>query len=196
MDDHSQLRCTLTFERSPSPYYPEALRLARAVPGYMSDDEGAQTRHIVPITVAAMPVAERLLRIVSGWRGSVVDVDGVDLYGVEMLRLLGMLSCFRRHERSRLGLSYCWGLPDGERGRVPCRLISSALPWTPPENYSHPDLLPNLIRALAAGTFAALCPAYDAPSVQSAAASWAGGEGLPRSLFEDLLGDVDIDQLG
>ena len=61
MDDHA-LRCTLTFERSPSPYYREALRLARATPGYESNGDGPQMRNVVPITVAAMPVAERLLR--------------------------------------------------------------------------------------------------------------------------------------
>ena len=193
MDDHA-LRCTLTFERSPSPYYREALRLARATPGYESNGDGPQMRNVVPITVAAMPVAERLLRIVSGWRGSVVDVDGVALYGVEMLRLLAMLSCFRRHERSRLGLSYCWGLRDRQRARVPCRLVSNALPWAAPAEYSDPDILPNLIRAIAADTFAALCSAYDAASVQIAAAGWAGAP--PGSLFERLLDDVDLDHLG
>ena len=101
----------------------------------------------------------------------------MSLYGVEILRLLVMLSCFRRCQRSRLGLSYCWGLPERERGHVPCRLINDVLPWTAPDDYSDAQVLPDLIRALATDTFAALCPAYDAGSVQTAAAVWGGGRG-------------------
>lgn len=196
MDPGACPEITLTFERSPSLYFGEALRLARAIPGYSCSAADGRERHMVPITIEAMPVAERLLRLVAGWRGSVVEADGVALYGYETLRLLAMLACFRRHERSRLGETYCWGLPDRPRGRVPCRLVEATLPWSPPDDYSDPELLPGLIRALAADTFAALCPAYDAASVQLAAAVWAGGDAGPRPTFERLLGDIEFDDLG
>ena len=89
-----------------------------------------------------------------------------------------MLTCYRRRERSRLGALYCWGLPERDRGRLPCRLIDAALPWTPPEEYADPGLLPSLLEAQANETFAALCPAYDAESVERAARpGWAA---IPR----------------
>ncbi len=193
MDGREPLDCTLTFERSSSPYYREAVRLARATPGYRRVDDGERERHVVPLTVAALPVAERLLRLVSGWRGSVVHADGVALYGGEAYWLLHMLGCYRRRERSRLGVLYCWGLPERDRGRLPCRLIDASLPWTtPPADYADRQLLPSLLQAQAGETFAALCPAYDRESVEQAASSWAGYDPASRSALERLLGDVDV----
>lgn len=192
MDADALLSCTLTFERTSSSYYREAVRLARAIPGYRREAEGERERQTVPLTIATLPLSERLLRLVAGWRGSVVEADGIALYGVEMLRLLGMFSCYRRHERSRLGLLYCWGLPDRGRGRVPCRLVNAVLPSTVLDDYAAPELLPSLLRALSTDTFASLCPAYDAASVQTATAAWVGGA-LPRAIFDNLLGDLDVD---
>lgn len=190
MDHRETPDCTLIFERSSSPYYREALRLARAIPGYR---EPEPERHVVPLTVATLPTAERLLRLVAGWRGAVVEVDGIALYGAETFRLLHMLGCYRRRERSHLGVLYCWGLPDRARGRVPCRLVDATLPWTPSDEYADPALLRSLVRAQARETFAALCPAYQAEPVETAAVSWVGGDPSARSSFERLLGDIDID---
>jgi hypothetical protein len=193
MDDHEALDCTLIFERSSSPYYREAVRLARTVPGYRRSCDDEPERHRVPFSVAALPVMERLLRLVSGWRGSVVQVQGIALYGAETFRLLHMLGCYRRRERSRLGMLYCWGLPERGRGRLPCRLVEAALPWTPPDDYAEPRLLPSLLEAQASETFAALCPAYDAESIEQAARTWLGDPASSRSALERLLGDLDVD---
>jgi hypothetical protein len=194
MHGHDALDCTLSFERSTSPYYREAVRLARAIPGYRHSAAEEPERHSVPITVAALPVAERLLRLVAGWRGAVVHAQGIALYGTETFWLLHMLSCYRRRERSRLGALYCWGLPERELGRLPCRLVDAALPWaTPPDDYADPRLLPNLLEAQASETFAALCPAYDGESIEQAARTWLGGDPAARSALERLLGDVDVD---
>jgi hypothetical protein len=124
MDGRVAFDCTLTFERSSSPYYREAVRLARTVPGYRRSGDEGRERHSVPLSVAALPLAERLLRLVTGWRGSLVEVQGIALYGAETFRLLQMLRCYRRRERSRLGTLYCWGLPERARGRLPCRLVN------------------------------------------------------------------------
>jgi hypothetical protein len=191
MDGREALACTLTFERSSSPYYREAVRLARTVPGYRRSGDEERERHSVPL--AALPLAERLLRLVTGWRGSLVQVQGIALYGLETFRLLQMLGCYRRRERSRLGTLYCWGLPERGRGRLPCRLVGAVLPWTPPEEYGDPGLLPSLLEAQASETFAALCPAYDAASVEQVALSWLGGDQAARSAVERLLGDLDLD---
>jgi hypothetical protein len=193
MDDHEALDCTLTFERSSSPYYREAVRLARTVPGYRRSGADEPERHRVPFSVAALPVMERLLRLVAGWRGSVVQVQGIALYGAETSRLLHMLGCYRRRERSRLRMLYCWGLPERGRGRLPCRLVEAALPWTPPEEYADPGLLPSLLEAQASETFAALCPAYDAAAVEEVARTWVGGDPESRSALERLLGDLAVD---
>ena len=99
----------------------------------------------------------------------------------------------RLRYRHRLGTAFCWGLPERGRGRVPCRLIDDVLPWPVPPDYGDPQLLPSLIRALAMGSFAALCPVYDSTSVQEATATWVGGEVAPRPTFERLLGDLDVD---
>jgi hypothetical protein len=193
MDGREAFDCMLTFERSNSPYYREAVRLARTVPGYRRSGDEGRERHSVPLSVAALPAAERLLRLVTGWRGSLVQVQGIALYGAETFRLLQMLRCYRRRERSRLGTLYCWGLPERARGRLPCRLVGAALPWTPPAEYGDPGLLPGLLEAQASETFAALCPAYDAESVEQVALSWLGGDQASRSAVERLLGDLDVD---
>ena len=190
--NESDLRWTLTFERTASPYYREAVRQARALPGYRHLSEEQREAHCVPLTVTILPLAERLLRLVAGWRGSVVEAEGLALDGVEMLQLLHTFRCYRRHERSALGTAFCWGLPERGRGRVPCRLIDDVLPWPVPPDYGDPQLLPSLIRALAMGSFAALCPVYDSTSVQEATATWVGGEVAPRPTFERLLGDLDV----
>lgn len=184
--------CTLTFERSASPYYGEAVRLARAIPGYCQVEVEGDVRHTVPLTVATAPLLERLLRLVLGWRGAVVHAGGLALYGGEMLRLLGMLTCYRGYERSRLGVLHCWGLPERGRGRVPCRLIDAALPWEPPDDFADAQLRPELVQALATDTFAVLCPVYDCAPIENAIAAWMGAA-AHRSSFERLLDDLDVD---
>ncbi|MCA9825350.1 MAG: hypothetical protein KC479_08000 [Dehalococcoidia bacterium] len=196
MDGPTDPPCRLTFERSPSPHYREALRMASEMPTYTRTFTDGRVRHEVHLTIESHATAERLLRLVVNWRGSALEIDGVVLYGSEAIRLLSMLDCHRSWRRLRLGTDYCWGLPSRIRGRVPCRLIDARLPWRPPDEYHHPRLLPNLVRALEAESFASFCPAYDPAAVQFAAASWAMGEEGPREQFEHLLEDLDIEDLG
>ena len=196
MEQLDQATCILSFEQSPSPNYRRAVHLAQGVSGYRCQPDGGRERHIVPITAATLAPAEGLLRLVSGWRGTSVELDGVALYEAEVHRLLRMLGCHRRQQRSGLGELYCWGLPERKRGQLPCRLVEQALPWNPDDAYRDPERLPGLLRALANDTFASLCPAYDAAQVERAAASWGKRPaGSRQDLLERLLGDVQIDGL-
>ena len=72
MDGAEIPTCMLSFERSPSPHYGAAVRLARSLPGYEYRGEGRHERHSVPIGLSALPLAERLLALVQGWRSTVV----------------------------------------------------------------------------------------------------------------------------
>ena len=191
MDGAEIPTCMLSFERSPSPHYGAAVRLARSLPGYEYRGEGRHERHSVPIGLSALPLAERLLALVQGWRSTVVTTDGAVLDALEIASLLLMLRCYRRRARSGLGALYCWGLPERARGRVPCRLVDAALPWMLPEEYERPTLLPRLLHAHARTTFAALCPAF------SLGATWSQADGPAdeeaRQTVERLLGDLELD---
>ena len=68
------LTCTLTFERPSSPSYREAVRLARSMAGYRLLEREGRASHTVPVTIDTLPAAERLLRLVAGWRAAVVCV--------------------------------------------------------------------------------------------------------------------------
>lgn len=70
--------------------------------------------------------------------------------------------------------------------------MDSHLAWDVPVDFAHAQLRPELIWALARDTFAALCSVYDPASIESAIAAWMRAA-APRTDFEWLLGDLDVD---
>ena len=185
--------CTITFGRSPSLYYRDALRLAQASPGYGRGDAHGPERHTVAVDLQALPLVEPLIRLIAGWRGASVQISGFVLRREEVTALLRVLACYRDRERAGFDELYCWGLPGHERGRVPCRIVDLALPWLPPSEYADPDLRPRLLQAHASTTFAALCPAFDPEAMRAAATAALDPERQARAQIDRLLSDLELD---
>ncbi len=59
-------------------------------------------------------------------------------------------------------------------------------------DFADAEIRPELIRALARDTFAALCPSYDPAFIESAVAALSDAA-TPHTDFERLLGDLDVD---
>lgn len=158
----------LVFGYSSSPSYPEAVRLASALPAYAEDGRGRAVRHSAPIMLELLATEERLLGLVRGWRSSCVTADDEVLDRAALWALWRVVSCYRAHETSRLEELHCLGAPGGVARTVPCRVISRSLPWTLGHEYRDPELLPRLLHAHARRTLVDACPAYDPPGVARA----------------------------
>ncbi|MCA9829291.1 MAG: hypothetical protein KC495_02360 [Dehalococcoidia bacterium] len=185
MDDELSI-CSITFRRSRSPRFQEAIAVARSLPSFKDREEC----YSVDVTASQLVQAERLLDIVGSWRATTVEADGQYLTEVESLKLRRVLRCYRRKLRLRLGDAYCWGLPELRVGRVPCRVVDAVMPWVPPMPYRDPVELPSLLRALAIDSLADRCPVYNPASVRLAAASDLLDD-AGRSAFERLVADVE-----
>ena len=71
----------ITFAKSPSPFYAHAVRLAQRLPGYRPTGVGKELIHRVALMLSLADEAlwqqlRPLLRLVSGWRATAVEVAG------------------------------------------------------------------------------------------------------------------------
>ena len=58
-------------------------------------------RHTVAVDLQALPLVEPLIRLIAGWRGASVQINGFVLRREEVTALLRVLACYRDRERAR-----------------------------------------------------------------------------------------------
>ena len=122
----------ITFGKSPSAHYGQAVQRARAFSGYRRTGAGQAVVHTVRVKVSLAHEAtweklHPLLHLVSGWRSSCVTVAG---HSVRYWELAGRLdqvrACYVRKVQQSAGPGYCSGkqTPGGEAVCFGCRLSS------------------------------------------------------------------------
>jgi hypothetical protein len=159
----------LAFGYSASPAYARAMTLARSLPGYRAEGEARLVRDRVPITGNDLTACEVLLALVRGWRSTVVLADELPLERRRLWTLERVLACYSERASSGLEELYCSGLLGTRDGRLPCRLVDSALPWILSGPYRDHTLLPRLLLAHARQKLVEICPVYDHAGLTAAA---------------------------
>lgn len=165
-------RYEIRFGRSPSANFATAVRLAETVDGHRFE----RGEHVVPIGQRQLPVVERLIALVAGWRCTSFVIDGMLVSRGQLHMLLRVIECHRERRLSGLEELYCWGLPGPRRGALPCRLVELSMPIVPGADYGNRQLLRRLMTAHARGVMADACPAFDGRALQAAAADFIGPE--------------------
>ena len=111
--------------------YSAAQTLALAVPDARL--EGAETEAVIGVPLATAPPATivRLLHWVRDWRGTALELDGVPLSRLALYHLATTMECAAARALGGAGALHCWGLPEGQRRRLPCRFLDTILPYQP-----------------------------------------------------------------
>jgi len=190
-------RYVLQFGVSPSTHYRTAVELARLVPGYECTGTGRELTHRVPADAGQLPLLERLIALIAGWRSTTLEIDGMMVGRAELHRLMRLIACHRERELSGLEELYCWGLPGEGTLAVPCRLVALSFPLSAPAAYTDPALLGPLVTAHARAVMADACPAFDAEAIEAAARRHFGVEAplnpMERRTLERLLDGLTLD---
>jgi AAA+ superfamily predicted ATPase len=121
----------ITFGKSPSVHYGQAVQRARTFSGYRQTGEGPTLVHTVTVKVSLAHEAtweklHYLLRLIHGWRSTRVTVAGhVVNYWPLTSRLGQVRSCHARKVQHDAGPSYCSGKqrPGDEATSFGCRLL-------------------------------------------------------------------------
>jgi AAA+ superfamily predicted ATPase len=119
----------ITFGKSPSAHYGQAVQQAQAFSGYRQT--GPVLIHTVAVKVslaheATWEKVQHLLRLIHGWRSARVTVAGhVVNYWQLTGRLAQVLSCYARKVQQSAGPGYCSGKqrPGDEATSFSCRLL-------------------------------------------------------------------------
>src|SRR5258708_4267886 len=121
----------ITFGKSPSAHYGQAVQRARALSGYRQTGEGPTLVHTVTVKVSLAHEAtwERLhdlLRLIQSWKSTRMTVAGhVVNYWQLTSRLVQVRSCHARKVQHDAGPGYCSGKqkPGDEATSFGCRLL-------------------------------------------------------------------------
>ena len=179
---------TLTFPRSASSAYPQAVRLARRSPGYAETQASRQLVHAATFgtTAEALMVLTELWRLVRGWKGARLEVDGVPVLPDERARVGEVLECAVRAATFPEPGPYCTSAPTPDwsrwRGRpaFPCRLVAimgavavEAIEWDQPARRMIQ------VRALLAERGVRHCPFLALGPFEAALATWTPRRAAP-----------------
>jgi transitional endoplasmic reticulum ATPase len=121
----------ITFGKSPSVHYGQALQRARAFSGYRQTGQGPTLIHTVTVKVllaheATSEKLQDLLHLIHGWRSTRVTVSGrIVNYWRLTNRLAQVRSCHARKVQQGAGPGYCSGKlrPNDEASFFGCRLV-------------------------------------------------------------------------
>jgi transitional endoplasmic reticulum ATPase len=121
----------ITFGRSPSAHYGQAVQRAQAFSGYRQTGAGQTLVHSITVKVSLAHEAtweklQHLLRLIHGWRSTHVTVAGqVVNYWQLSGRLAQVRSCYARKVQEGAGPGYCSGKqrPGDEATFFGCRLL-------------------------------------------------------------------------
>jgi transitional endoplasmic reticulum ATPase len=121
----------ITFGKSPSAHYGQAVQRAHTFSGYRQTGAGQTLVHSVAVKVSLAHEAtweklQHLLRLIHGWRSTRVTVAGqVVNYWQLSGRLAQVRSCYARKVQQGAGPSYCSGKqrPGDEATSFGCRLL-------------------------------------------------------------------------
>lgn len=120
------INISVCLTRSNSRYWPQALALLDAEPTHQTGDGMAPGRHIVTFDQASIERFRALTRIVGGWRGTELRLDGCP---VDPRTLDRLLTCYATGCRSANPDDYCAGCEiqttgfGAARQLFPCRLV-------------------------------------------------------------------------
>ena len=128
--DLKKIQVTIRFRKSSSPYFNEAARIAKELPGYRSV-ESTMHEVTVPRALEDLELWERVKKladVVGLWKRSEVVLEGAPVENLwELEDSLGEVRrCFARRGGGELGDEYCSGkeAPDDEVRAFGCRLLS------------------------------------------------------------------------
>ena len=120
----------ITFGKSPSAHYGQAVQRARGFSGYRQRSEGSTLVHTVTVKVSLAHEAtweklHELLRLIQSWKSTRLTVAGhVMNYWQLTSRLAQVKSCHARKVQQDAGPGYCSGkrTPGDEAAYFGCRL--------------------------------------------------------------------------
>jgi hypothetical protein len=179
----------LTFPRSSSSAYREAVRLAQQSPGYAEAQDGRQLVHVA--TFGATPddltTLTELWALVRGWRGARLEVDGIGVLPRERARLGEVLECAARAATFPKPASYCTSAPPASwspwpgRPAFPCRLLATTHPAAIEAGveWDQPDRRMLQVRALLVERSIRYCPFLQLGPFEAALAMWTPQRGAP-----------------
>ena len=178
----------ITFPRSSSSAYPMAVRVARQSPGYAEMQVGRQLVHAATFgtTAEALMVLTELWRLVRGWKGARLEVDGVPVLPDERARVGEVLECAVRAATFPEPGPFCTSAPTPSwsrwRGRpaFPCRFVAilsavavEAIEWGQPARRMIQ------VRALLAERGIRHCPFLALAPFEAALATWRPSRAAP-----------------
>jgi len=127
-----KLRVLVSFRRSHSRYYADAVHIARELPNYRVRGEGRETMHSVAVALVLDDLhlwerVRQLVDIVGGWKYSRISIEGAsaDRFSDLEREITEVRDCYTRREESGIGGGFCSGkgAPDDEPGCFGCRLV-------------------------------------------------------------------------
>ncbi len=127
--DLRKIEVTIRFRKSSSPYFKEAVRIAKELPGYRCVDTNMHEIK-VPAALEDLDLWERVRKLadlVGCWRRSEVALEGAAVKNFWEFRdsLREVRQCFAARGEGVLGSGYCSGkeAPDDEARAFGCRLL-------------------------------------------------------------------------
>ena len=118
----------LSFGRSSSPNYGQAMLICHNIPFYTESGEGKQLRHTVLLPITEIELILNLHRLVGGWKSSRMLINGQPAQRSDLVyRSVG---CYRSRLKAADRDLYCFGKEADEANLWGCkRLGSPALAW-------------------------------------------------------------------
>jgi len=135
--DRNQLIVRISFGKSSSQYFNDAIQIARELPNYESIGEGLQQQHIVKVLLSVEDPqlwdrVRSLARIAGHWKRSQVEIQGVSVDSFSELErgISAIRNCYQGLNESGLGEIYCSGkdAPDCEKSCFGCRFVKGVTP--------------------------------------------------------------------
>lgn len=187
------IRVHLSFGKSHSVYYADAVEIARTLPGYQQTGEGKDVRHSVSVALDLLDAGiwdalHKLHQITSRWGSYRVSLEGTPIQSLHdfMTIARGIQACWESRQSSDLGESYCSErkAPDADAEAFGCRRIRGISRAITP--YSHAEFswwqfgrlldlrsflvdkqgIMAMLRRRADGRVFILCPAFSWERVQ------------------------------
>jgi hypothetical protein len=122
----------LSFGRSPSSYYPDAVAIAEGLPGYERSGDGKTTVHGIDVDLPLIETelwdrVHKLYQIAGRWNSCQVVLENTPFESLsDLMRLVGDIRrCYAWREETNLGDAFCSGknAPDADADTFGCRRI-------------------------------------------------------------------------
>lgn len=115
----------ISFGRSTSATYEQALKIARNIPTYTEEGEGKLTRHAVTLPITEIELIINLWELTGSWKTSRLLINGQPASKKDLV--YKCLGCFRERQKAYNREQYCYGESQYESNLWGCKQLRMPL---------------------------------------------------------------------